>query len=111
MTAVLPPSKWPVSMSSAVHTMAVSDASSVAGACTSSLKSSPSGVPRTAARSAGLGGMCVGSGRTAVGCHAPGSKRAASSSAWILGWASAPMRCGSAKKVSSSGMRRYGAVR
>eukprot|EP00964_Phaeocystis_antarctica_P070270 scaffold42764_cov50-Phaeocystis_antarctica.AAC.4 len=94
-------------MSSAVHTMAVSEARSVAGACTSSLKSRPSGVPSTAARSVGLGGMCVGSGRTAVGCHAPGSKRAASSSACILGWASAPMRCGSAKKVRRGEVREH----
>ena len=111
MTAAEAPSKLPVSMSSAVPTIALSDVSSEPGALTSSLKRRPCGVPSCAARSDGRGGMCVGSGRVADGCHGPGSKSAASRSDWMRGDARAEMRCTSAKKFSSSGMRRYGAVR
>eukprot|EP00959_Pyramimonas_sp_CCMP1952_P184252 3852892-Pyramimonas_sp.AAC.1 len=55
--------------------------------------------------------MSCGTSFSSAACHMPGSNSTASSTSWRASEASAEMRVASEKNCSTSGMRRYGAVR
>ena len=98
----------PVSSSSDIARMSSAASTSGAGAFPSSCRSRPAGVAMCAREGAG---MHAGTSTLPGGCHGPGSKKHASKTPWISGCPSARTRWASAKCRSTSGTRRYGAVR
>mmetsp|Transcript_43987 Transcript_43987/g.76637 ORF Transcript_43987/g.76637 Transcript_43987/m.76637 type:complete len:201 (+) Transcript_43987:1721-2323(+) len=98
----------PVSISTTLSNISYTEAKTMFGDMTSSLKSKPVVVHKWSLVGAGTS---LGLARSSCSCHCPGSNKAASSTSWILKVRRAFRRASLEKNLSNSGMRMYGAVR